>query len=192
MNLGKIQEHSDSTTRILKDMQVLLREKSRDFQETDLNTFVENNSRITLNKIKAEYQDFAINLVLNLNDKPIRTSLLPTEFGQVIHNIVSNSFYTLHEKSKQNRDFIPEVRISTNQVDNQAILRIRDNGKGIPQREITNLFNPFFTTKPTAKGTGLGLFLTRDIVQLHRGRIDITSKEGEYTEIQMLLPILID
>jgi signal transduction histidine kinase len=192
MNLAKIQEHSGSTTRILKDMQVLLREKSRDFQDTDLNQFVETKARIVLHEMKADYQNFAINLVLNLEKHPIRTNLLPHEFGQVVQNIVSNSCYTLFEKSKLAKDFTPEVRIATSQVDDQVILRIRDNGKGIPQREIVNLFNPFFTTKPTSKGTGLGLFMTKDIVQLHRGKIEITSKEGEYTEIQITLPVLGD
>ncbi|WP_171062851.1 sensor histidine kinase [Larkinella sp. C7] len=192
MNLAKIQEHSASTTRILKDMQVLLREKSRDFQDTDLNQFVENKARFALHEMKGDYPDFAISLVLNLDKKPIRTSLLPNEFGQVVQNIVSNSYYTLFEKSKLTKDFMPEVRIVTSRVDDQVILRIRDNGKGIPQREIANLFNPFFTTKPTSKGTGLGLFMTKDIVQLHRGKIEISSKEGEYTEIQMTLPVLGD
>lgn len=190
MNLAKIQEHSDSTTRILKDMQVLLREKSRDFQETDLNQFVETKVRFVLNAMKVDYPDFAIHLVLNLEKRPIRTSLLPNEFGQAVQNIVSNSYYTLYEKSKLARDFTPEIRIVTSLLDNQAVLQIRDNGKGIPQREIANLFNPFFTTKPTSKGTGLGLFMTKDIVQLHRGKIEIHSKEGEYTEIQMTLPVL--
>ncbi|GAB3936538.1 sensor histidine kinase [Larkinella terrae] len=190
MNLAKIQEHSGSTTRILQDMQVLLREKSRDFQETDLNQFVENKVRVVLNKLKTDYPDFAIQLALNLDKKAIRTNLLPNEFGQAVQNIVSNSYYTLFEKSKLAKDFTPEIRIVTSLRDDQVILQIRDNGKGIPQREINNLFNPFFTTKPTSKGTGLGLFMTKDIVQLHRGKIEIHSKEGEFTEIRMVLPVL--
>ncbi|WP_221622250.1 sensor histidine kinase [Larkinella rosea] len=192
MNLAKIQEHSGSTTRILQDMQVLLREKSRDFQETDLNQFVESKVRVVLNTLKTDYPNFAIHLALNLEKKAIRTSLLPNEFGQAVQNIVSNSYYTLFEKSKLAKDFTPELRIVTSLLDDQVILQIRDNGKGIPQREINNLFNPFFTTKPTSKGTGLGLFMTKDIVQLHRGKIEIHSKEGEYTEIQMTLPVLGD
>lgn len=189
-NLTKIREHSNSTTRIMKDMQRLLMEKSRDFLETDLNTFIESKARTALQETKDHYKDFAINLVLNLENKPIRTKLLPHEFGQVLQNMMSNSFYTLYEKSKSANGFQPEVRIVTQAVNGQVLVRFRDNGKGIPQREIEKLFSPFFTTKPTADGTGLGLFMIKDIVETHRGKIEINSVEGEFTEVTMTLPTL--
>lgn len=189
-NLVKIQEHSNSTTRILKDMQRLLKEKSRDFLETDLNNFIDNKARSSVQEIKTHYKDFSVNLKLNLENKPIKVSLLPYEFGQVIQNIVSNAYYALHEKSKSDKSFTPEINITTKAVQDQVFIRFRDNGKGIPQREIEKLFSPFFTTKPTSEGTGLGLFMVKDIIELHKGKIEINSQEGAFTEILVMLPSL--
>ncbi|MDB5240965.1 MAG: hypothetical protein JWP57_1590 [Spirosoma sp.] len=189
-NLVKIQDHSNSTTRILKDMQKLLKEKSRNFLETDLNNFIESKTRTAMQEIKSQYKDFSIDLILNLEAKPIRTKLLPYEFGQVVQNMVSNSYYALYERSKQGKNFQPVIQIVTKAENGQVLVRFRDNGKGIPQREVEKLFNPFFTTKPTSVGTGLGLFMVKDIIETHRGKIEIDSQEGEYTEITMTLPTI--
>lgn len=190
-NLGKIRIHSNSTTRILKDMQRLLKEKSRSFLETDLNAFLDTKARTGMQEMSARYKDFAIDLALKLADQPIRVKLLPYEFGQVILDLMSNSFYTLFEKNKTTKGFSPQILIGTQLQDDQVLIRFRDNGKGIPQREVEKLFSPFFTTKPTADGTGLGLYMIKDIVETHRGKIEINSKEGEYTEILITLPRLL-
>ena len=171
-------------------MQKLLKEKSRVFLETDVNNFIENKAKTALQNAKIEYKDFSVNLVMDLETKSIRAKLLPYEFGQVIENIVSNSFYTLYEKNKSAKDFVPELRIDTIASNGHVEIVFRDNGKGIPQREIAKLFSPFFTTKPTSKGTGLGLFMARDIIETHKGKIEIHSQEGEFTEIMMTLPTI--
>lgn len=189
-NSVKIQEHSHSTTRILKDMQKLLKEKSRDFIETDLNSFLDTKVRAVLQELKGEYGTFAFNLVLGLAPQPARVRLLPFEFGQVVQSLVSNACYTLFEKSKTVKDFSPDLHITTTLAAGQVVVRVRDNGKGIPARESAKLFSPFFTTKPTSKGTGLGLFMSKDIVEIHKGKIEITSHEGEFTEIMVTLPVI--
>ncbi|GAB4029244.1 hypothetical protein GCM10028809_19210 [Spirosoma gilvum] len=187
-NLSKIRAHSNSTTRILKDMQRLLKEKSRNFLETDLNSFLDTKARAGLQEMNARYKDFRVDLVLKLEEQPVRVKLLPSEFGQVILDLMNNSFYTLYDKSKAVSGFKPEIQIATEATeDGQVVIRFRDNGKGIPQRETEKLFSPFFTTKPTADGTGLGLYMIKDVVETHRGKIEIHSKEGEYTEILMTL-----
>lgn len=191
-NLIKIQEHSNSTTRILKDMQRLLKEKSRDFLETDLNTFLDSKARSALQEVKAHYKDFAVDLHLNLENKPIKIRLLPYEFGQVVQNMISNSYYALHEKSKSNPTFKPVIGLTTQTEQGQVHVQFRDNGKGIPSREVEKIFSPFFTTKPTSEGTGLGLFMVKDIIETHKGKIEINSKEGEFTEILITLPTLSD
>lgn len=189
-NLSKIQTHSNSTNRILKDMQKLLKEKSRQFLETDLNSFLDSKTRSALQENATRYQEIKINLVLNLENKVIRTNILPYEFGQVIQNMVSNSCYTLYEKCKQLPGFQPEIKIVTQLNNENVIVRFRDNGKGIPDREVEKLFSPFFTTKPTSDGTGLGLFMVKDIIETHKGTIEISTKEGEFTEIIMTIPII--
>ncbi|WP_338875562.1 ATP-binding protein [Spirosoma sp. SC4-14] len=191
-NLIKIQEHSNSTTRILKDMQRLLKEKSRDFLETDLNSFLESKARSAIQESKAHYKDFVVDLQLNLENKPIKIRLLPYEFGQVVQNMVSNSYYALHEKSKSNQAFKPAIHIATQTEAGQVHIRFHDNGKGIPSREVEKIFSPFFTTKPTSEGSGLGLFMVKDIIEIHKGKIEINSKEGEFTEILITLPTLFD
>jgi signal transduction histidine kinase len=190
VNSQKIQEHSKSTARILMDMQKLLREKSRDFLETDFNLFLESRLRMATLEAQAGYPGWSANLVTDLTQQPLPVRLLPHEFGQVVQNLISNAWYTLHEKHKAlGSSFVPEIRVSTALVEGQVQLRFHDNGKGIPSREIERIFSPFFTTKPTSKGTGLGLFMTKDIVETHRGKIDIVSQEGEFTELLISLPL---
>ena len=80
------------------------------------------------------------------------------------------------------------MQVSTELVKDEIYLKIKDNGKGIPRRDLERLFSPFFTTKPTSKGTGLGLFMSKDIIEMHKGKIEIYSKEGEFTEVVIVLP----
>ena len=190
-NSVKIQEHSHSTTRILKDMKRLLKEKSRDYTETDLNTLLSQRARAIVQEMQSQHPALQLTLALDLAAEPVLVSLLPVEFGQVIRNLLSNSVYTLAEKSKSTPDFVPEIRICTRLVAGQAVVQLRDNGKGVPTRERDRLFSPFFTTKPTAKGSGLGLYMAKDIIEVHRGKITLDSCEGEYTEITISLPAVL-
>ncbi|WP_177225750.1 sensor histidine kinase [Arsenicibacter rosenii] len=189
-NSKKIIEHGNSTTRILKDMQKLLKEKSNDFIEAEFNSFIENRIKTTYTELKSEYAGLPVNLVLNTVQKQTKVHILPFELSQAISNVINNAFYTLSEKNKTAKGFAPEITISTRVEDQFVFVSIRDNGKGIPPRDLERLFSPFFTTKPTSKGTGLGLFMTKDIIQIHKGKINIQSKEGEFTEIYMALPIV--
>ncbi|MEI6456962.1 MAG: ATP-binding protein, partial [bacterium] len=107
-----------------------------------------------------------------------------------ILNIVNNSCYAVDEKAKKGiPGYSPEVVTSTKKVGDRIEIRIRDNGTGIPQHVIEKIFNPFFTTKPTGKGTGLGLSMSYDIItQIHKGKLEVQSKEGEYTEFIITIP----
>lgn len=189
-NSRKIIEHGNSTTRILKDMQKLLTEKSTDFIETEFNHFIENKVKATFTQLKTEYNGLPVNLVLNTARQTTHVNILPHELSQAVSNIINNSFYTLAEKNKSVKEFTPEITVSTRTDEQYVYISIRDNGKGIPPRDLERLFSPFFTTKPTSKGTGLGLFMTKDIIQIHKGKINIQSKEGEFTEIYMALPVI--
>uniref|UniRef100_UPI003F70E62E sensor histidine kinase n=1 Tax=Dyadobacter sp. TaxID=1914288 RepID=UPI003F70E62E len=189
-NLEKIYEHGNSTTRIVKDMQKLLKGKSTEFFETDLNPFLESKSKSAIQEVLAEYKDAKIKLVFALDAEPVRVSLLPYEFAQVLTNLISNACYAVIEKTKFDKVFEPEIRISTKRTEGAISIFVRDNGKGIPLKETEQLFNPFFTTKPTSKGTGLGLYMSKDIIVFHKGRMSVTSKEGDFTEIEIALPIV--
>ena len=189
-NLEKIYEHGNSTTRIVKDMQKLLKGKSTEFFVTDLNPFLESKSKSAIQEVLNEYKDAKVKLSFALDATPVKVSLLPFEFAQVLSNLISNACYAVIEKTKTNKVFEPEIIVSTKRSENGIAIRIRDNGKGIPVKETEQLFNPFFTTKPTSKGTGLGLYMSKDIIEYHKGRMAIRSTEGDFTEVEIYLPTI--
>ena len=189
-NSKKVQEHSNSTARILKDMQKLHREKSQEFVETELNSFLDAEVKLAMQEMESEYKSFVFNLHLHHEPQLPRVSLLRYEFGQAVQEVVNNACYALFEKNKTAKGFAPEVHITLRQAGDQVIMAVRDNGTGISPHDIPQLCNPYFTTKPTAHGTGLGLFMTKDIVESHKGKIEIDSCEGEYTLITITLPAI--
>ena len=188
----KIYEHGNNTTRIVKDMQKLLKEKSKDFIETDLNSFVENRAKITFNEFKTNHKNVEIEIKFDLVQTNAKVNILPPELGEVITAIIDNSLYIINERYNIDKSFIPKIVVSTLLIENNIILKIRDNGKGIPQRDLLQIFSPFFTTKPTSKGTGLGMFMSKDIIELHKGKISIYSEEGIFTEVTIQLPTFIN
>ncbi|MCF0051903.1 ATP-binding protein [Dyadobacter sp. LJ53] len=189
-NLEKIYEHGNSTTRIVKDMQKLLKGKSTDFMVTELNPFLEAKARSAIQEVLNEYKDAAVKLELELYSNPVKVSLLPYEFAQVLVNVISNACYALLEKARVDKAFEPLILISSKPVAGGILVTVRDNGKGIPAKEQEQLFNPFFTTKPTSKGTGLGLYMSKDIIEYHKGRMSVNSLEGVFTEIEIFLPVI--
>ncbi|GAB2784753.1 hypothetical protein GCM10027275_31300 [Rhabdobacter roseus] len=188
-NLEKINEHGNSTTRIVKDMQKLLKGKSTEFFVTELNPFLESKAKSSLQEVLNEYKGAAsVQLSFDLAARLPRVRLQPYEFSQVLHGLINNACYAVLEKSKLTKEYLPEIRIKTAEIRGEVRIQVWDNGKGIPQKEREKLFNPFFTTKPTSKGTGLGLYMSKEAVEFHKGRISLDSKEGEYTEVTIVLP----
>ncbi len=108
----------------------------------------------------------------------------------MILKLITNAFYTVSEKKKhQPEGYEPTVSVSTKKIDDKVEVKIADNGKGIPQNIVDKIFQPFFTTKPTGQGTGLGLSLSYDIVKAHGGELKVETKEGEGAEFIILLPV---
>src|SRR5205814_2100861 len=105
-------------------------------------------------------------------------------------NLYNNAFYAVTEKKKQEEGmYNPTVSVSTKKLNNKIEIRVRDNGNGIPQKVVDKIFQPFFTTKPTGQGTGLGLSLSYDIIKAHGGEIKVETKAGEGSEFIIQLPI---
>ena len=188
-NLTKIHEHGNSTARILQDMQKLLRERSSTLVLTDLNQYLSQHLDPTLQKARAKYPALSVELELQLSPQAAPVALLPVEFGETLASLVDNAFYTLVEKSRREPAFSARLAVSTRVVDAQVELQVRDNGRGIPVSEAKQLFTPFFTTKPTAKGSGLGLFMSKDMVESLDGQLEIESAEGQYTQVTIRLPL---
>lgn len=191
-NLEKINEHGSSTARILQDMQKLLKERSSTLATTDLNQFVEQHIGAGLKTTLKNYSPpLPVDLVFSLSHQPLEVNLLPHEFTQVLTSLIDNSCYSLSEKSRRITGFVPRIEVGTEVVDEHVRLTFRDNGRGIPPKEQSQLFSPFFTTKPTAKGTGLGLYMSRDVVEYLQGQMSIESVEGEFTQVTILLPLAV-
>ena len=119
-----------------------------------------------------------------------KINIVPQDIGRVILNFINNAFYAVNEKQKQNLNgYEPTVTVATTKRDGRVEIRVKDNGNGIPQKVLDKIFQPFFTTKPTGQGTGLGLSLAYDIVKAHGGEIKVNTQEGEFTEFVVQLPI---
>ncbi|MEO7049513.1 MAG: ATP-binding protein, partial [Ferruginibacter sp.] len=118
-----------------------------------------------------------------------KINIIPQDIGRVILNLINNAFYAVDEKSKLNfAGYEPTVSISTKKVGERVEIRVTDNGNGIPQNILEKIFQPFFTTKPTGQGTGLGLSLSYDIVKAHGGALRLETSVGIGTEFIIELP----
>ncbi len=115
--------------------------------------------------------------------------MVPQDIGRVLLNLYNNAFYAVNEKKKQlNGSFEPTVSVTTKRVGDKVEISVRDNGLGIPQKVLDKIFQPFFTTKPTGQGTGLGLSLSYDIIKAHGGELKVETKEGEGSKFIIELP----
>jgi signal transduction histidine kinase len=124
-------------------------------------------------------------------DEAIGTiNIIPQDMGRVILNLITNAFYATNDKKQQiGVDYEPTVTVSTKKVGDTVLISVKDNGNGIPQKVLDKIFQPFFTTKPTGQGTGLGLSLSYDIVKAHGGELKVETKEGEGSTFIIQLPI---
>ena len=120
-----------------------------------------------------------------------KLEVVPQEIGRVLLNLFNNAFYAINQKKKQlNGQYQPQVTVTTKAVGNKIEITVKDNGIGIPESVKQKIFQPFFTTKPTGEGTGLGLSLSYDIITKgHDGELKVDSKEGEYTAFTIMLPL---
>ena len=118
-----------------------------------------------------------------------KINIIPQDIGRVLLNLFNNAFYAVTEKKKQQPEgFEPTVFVSTKMIGDKVEIRVKDNGNGIPQKVLDKIFQPFFTTKPTGQGTGLGLSLAYDIMKAHGGELKVETKEGEGAEFIIQLP----
>jgi signal transduction histidine kinase/ligand-binding sensor domain-containing protein len=189
-NVKKINEHGKRAERIVKGMLQHSRGKSGEFLPTDLNSLVEEYVNLAYHGVRAENKEFNATFVKDMDPEAGKVKLVPQDFSRVILNIMNNACYAVFEKSqKKPEGYSPTISISTKRSDQQVVIRIKDNGTGIPQAIIDKIFNPFFTTKPTGKGTGLGLSMSYDIVtNIHNGKLEVVSVEGESTEFIITIP----
>ncbi|HEX3079612.1 MAG TPA: ATP-binding protein, partial [Puia sp.] len=158
---------------------------------TNINGLADEYLRLAYHGYRAKDNLFNVILRTNYDDSIGKVNIIPQEIGRVLLNLYNNSFYAVHERSKDGiAGYEPLVTISTRKLDNRVELAVRDNGKGISPNLINKIFQPFFTTKPTGQGTGLGLSLSYDIVKSLGGELKVESKEGAGAEFIVLIPVV--
>ena len=123
-------------------------------------------------------------------DKTIgNINIIPQDIGRMLLNLYNNAFYAVNNKKKTaDQNYRPTIILQTKKINNNIEIKISDNGNGIPENIINKIFQPFFTTKPTGQGTGLGLSLSYDIIKAHGGEIKVNTKENQYTEFVINIP----
>ncbi|MBD0287719.1 MAG: hypothetical protein ICV79_20190, partial [Flavisolibacter sp.] len=146
--------------------------------------------RLAYHGMRARDKNFQAIVVTDFDNTIEKINAVPQDIGRVLLNLFNNAFYAVLEKKKQyNGAFEPTVWVNTGKNDGKIEISVRDNGTGIPQKLVDKIFQPFFTTKPTGEGTGLGLSLSYDIITKgHGGEIKVDTKEGEYAEFIIQLP----
>jgi len=195
-NLEKIRHHGQRADGIVKGMLQHSKAGSGTKEPTNINNLASEFMRLAYHGLRAKDKSFNAEMVMHLDPDLPLVNVVPQDIGRVLLNLFNNAFYAVQQKQKiAGDDYKPTVEVSTSLFTppsgNQGIyLRVKDNGTGIPDNIKEKIMQPFFTTKPTGEGTGLGLSLSYDImVKGHGGKIDVDSEEGEYTEFAVWLPL---
>jgi signal transduction histidine kinase len=190
-NLDKIVQHGMRADSIVKNMLLHAREGSGECRSADINALVGESLNLAYHGARAEKPGFAITLRHDLDPNAGALDLYPQEITRALLNLISNGFYAAIRRKAEAVDetFEPVLSATTRDLGETVEIRIRDNGTGISPEVRAKMFNPFFTTKPTGEGTGLGLSMTHDIiVKQHGGRIDVETEPGGFTEFIITLP----
>ncbi|MDQ3681540.1 MAG: ATP-binding protein, partial [Bacteroidota bacterium] len=194
-NIEKIAHYGKLADAIVQGMLQHSTNSTGKKEPTDINAFTDEYLRLCYNKLRAKDKSFFATLQTDFDDSIEKMDIVSEDIGKVLLNIIGNSFYAVREKKKQlGNNYEPVVLVSTNRIsstlgDGGVEIRVRDNGIGIPEHLLNRIFQPFFSTKPTGQGTGLGLSLSYDIITKgHGGQIKVDTKEGEFTEFIIQLP----
>jgi signal transduction histidine kinase/HAMP domain-containing protein len=189
-NLEKIAEHGRRADGIVRSMLLHSRGGSGDRQNVDLNTLADEALTLAYHGARAQDQHFNITMERDFAPDLMPIEIVPQDITRVLLNLIGNGFYAANKRKQvSGDDFKPVLTVATRDLGDAVELRVRDNGIGIPPEAQDKLFQPFFTTKPTGEGTGLGLSMSYDIVtQQHGGTISVDSEVGEYSEFTVRLP----
>ncbi len=190
-NEEKINHHGKRADGIVKGMLEHSRNGSGQKEPTDINVMADEYMRLSYHGLRSKDKTFNAELIAHFDPTLPKIDIIPQDIGRVMLNLFNNAFYAVNQKTKTaGPDYKPEVSVSTSLENGQVVIRVKDNGVGIPDAIKEKIMQPFFTTKPTGEGTGLGLSLTYDmVVKGHGGSIQVDSVDGEGSEFIVSLPI---
>ncbi|HSO85776.1 MAG TPA: two-component regulator propeller domain-containing protein, partial [Draconibacterium sp.] len=190
-NLEKINHHGKRADAIVKGMLQHSRTSTGQKELTDINKLADEYLRLAYHGLRAKDKSFYATMKTDFDSTIGKIEVIPQDIGRVILNLITNAFYADNEKKQSNNEgYEPVVSVGTKKVGNKVEIKVSDNGNGIPKELKDKIFQPFFTTKPTGQGTGLGLSLSYDIVKAHGGELKVETKEGEGSEFTIWLPVL--
>jgi signal transduction histidine kinase len=188
-NEQKINHHGKRADAIVKGMLQHSRSSTGVKEPTDISALADEYLRLSYHGLRAKEKDFNATIKTDFDVSIGKINIIPQDAGRVLLNLFNNAFYAISERKKQiGEDYEPTISVSTKKSGNQIFITVSDNGNWIPQKVIEKIFQPFFTTKPTGQGTGLGLSLSYDIVKAHGGEIKVNTKENEGSEFIIELP----
>jgi signal transduction histidine kinase len=188
VNLEKIHHHGKRADSIVKNMLEHSRKNTGEKQLVDLNALSTEYFNLSFHGMRANNAEFNCSIEKELAKDMPSVNVVPQDISRVFLNLFNNAFYSVKEKAA-NENYNALVSLKTQVNNGSAIIHIKDNGIGISDAIKEKIFLPFFTTKPTGQGTGLGLSLSHDIIVAHGGEITVESKEGEGAEFIISLPL---
>ncbi|HJS52912.1 MAG TPA: ATP-binding protein [Chitinophagaceae bacterium] len=191
MSLEKINFHGKRADGIVKSMLQHSRTSTGKKEPTDINALADEYLRLAYHGMRAKDKTFNAAMKTDYDESIGLIKIISQDVGRVILNLITNAFYAVTEKKKlNNENYEPAVSVTTKKINDKIEVSVKDNGTGIPQKALDKIFQPFFTTKPTGQGTGLGLSLSYDIITKgHGGELKVETKEGEYTIFHIILPL---
>ncbi len=189
-NEKKVAHHGNRADAIVKGMLQHSSRSSGVKEPTDINALTDEYLRLAFHGIRAKDKSFNATIKKDFDGSAGTVNIIPQDIGKVILNLIANAFYAVTEKKKVlEGEYEPTVSVSTKKVAGKVQIRVKDNGIGIPKKIVDKIFQPFFTTKPTGQGTGLGLSLSYDIVKAHGGELKVDTKDEEGAEFIIILPV---
>jgi signal transduction histidine kinase len=195
-NLEKINHHGKRAADIVKGMLQHSSAGSGKKEPTDINALADEYLRLAYHGLRAKDKSFNATMKTDFDETIGNINIIPQDIGRVILNLITNAFYVVNEKQKvegerlraKGKQYEPTIEVSTKRVNEKIEVKVKDNGNGIPQKILDKIFQPFFTTKPTGQGTGLGLSLSYDIVKAHGGELKVETRENEGSTFIIQMP----
>ncbi|MGB5499529.1 MAG: ATP-binding protein, partial [Maribacter sp.] len=188
-NEQKIIHHGKRADAIVKGMLQHSQSTSGKKEPTDINALADEYLRLAYHGLRAKDKSFNATMKTDFDKTIGKINIIPQDMGRVVLNLITNAFYACTERKKlEQKGYEPTVTVATKKEGEKVFISVTDNGNGIPKKVLDKIFQPFFTTKPTGQGTGLGLSLSYDIVKAHRGELNVKTKENEGTEFIIAIP----
>jgi len=187
-NLQQVDQYGQTTTRILKAMEEMLKDRTGGYVDMDLLPVLQQDEEMFNNFFSGEKEQHHISFSVRLPAEAMPLHGNPDMLSKTVMNLLGNAVYAIVKKA-QRISYAPEIALTATATDNHYIVKIRDNGIGIEEMILHKIFDPFFTTKTTQEAPGIGLYLSREIIQNHGGDITVESVKDQYTEFTVTLPV---